>query len=144
MRIISCLLITISLLLSCQQSNDERILGVWHYVDKNPPKPTITEVTEVYENGETKVVDLDEKYPTLDELHFFLTFAGDSLTQNKFGLKLTTKFRLEQDTIVLNDDPFFKIVMLNDKILIVERLDSGTRTKYDRVEPGSPLLKLAE
>ncbi len=144
MKIIPALLIIFSLLLSCQQNQDELIKGVWHYVDKNPPKPTLKKMTEISENGEVKTINLEKENPTMDELHFFLTFKNNSLTQNKFGLKLTTEFNIKNNIIHLDNKPFFKIIKLTEKELIVERIDSGNQKKYDKVESGSPLLKLAE
>ncbi|MFD0990737.1 hypothetical protein ACFQ1R_11565 [Mariniflexile jejuense] len=144
MKIIPTLLIAISLILSCQQNPDELIKGVWHYVDKKPPKPTLTKMTEISESGEEKIIDLEKEYPTMNELHFFLTFKNNSLTQNKFGLKLTTEFNIKDNIIYLDKKPFFKIIKLTEKELIVQRIDSGNQTKYDKVESDSPLLKLAE
>ena len=144
MKIIYTLFFSVCFILSCQQNQKESINGVWHYVDKNPPKPTLNKMTEISENGEVKTINLEKEYDKMDELHFFLTFKNDSLTQNKFGLKLKTEFYVKENLIYLDKKPFFKLIKLTDKELIIERVDSGNQTKYDKVESGSPLLKLAE
>ncbi len=144
MRLLLTSLLSISLLLSCQQKPDMLIQGVWHYVDTNPPKPTITKMTEQTESGAIRVIDLEKSAPDLEELHFFLTFKDGQLTQNKFGLKLTTTFKLEDNIILLDDEPFFKILKLTKDVLKVQRIDSGNATTYNKVESDSALLKMAE
>ncbi|MBR9847252.1 MAG: hypothetical protein GYB35_14645 [Algicola sp.] len=57
---------------------------------------------------------------------------------------MKTEFYVKENLIYLDKKPFFKLIKLTDKELIIERVDSGNQTKYDKVESGSPLIKLAE
>ncbi|WP_040254755.1 hypothetical protein [Psychroserpens mesophilus] len=144
--IIALFLIANCLIASCQKKQTDLIKGVWHFTDKNAPKSNIKTLTEETENGEIKTINLEKEYEETGSLNFFLTFENETLTQKMFGLKLTNEFIIKDDLIYLGEDdkPFFKIIKLNKKVLIVERIDSGRQTKYGKLSSDSPLLKLSE
>ncbi len=128
-----------------QNKQIDLLQGVWHFTDVTAPKPHITTLTDETENGDTILIDVQKEYEKTGSMNFFLTFKDHRLTQKTFGLKLVSTIEIKDNFIYLgtSEKPFFKIKKLNKTMLVVERVDSGEKTRYSRLAADSPLLELS-
>ncbi|QCX00943.1 hypothetical protein FGM00_12785 [Aggregatimonas sangjinii] len=130
------LLLILLVFCSCEENAKSEIIGIWDY--SRPIKEQLKiEFDDDTENQlkYSKASKIWTKYEDEGFEHFYLEFEEQGkLVEYKAGMAFKFDYKISNDTIFKDNEPFYRIVQLTRDSLTLKYLYSDKPTIYSKVE----------
>ncbi|MBU2946332.1 hypothetical protein [Zobellia uliginosa] len=130
--IISSLII---FLLFCNQGFENKLQGTWEYsriIDSGKTLQTLSIEGKKESTKSQKVID---RYMREGVERFYLVYGENGeLIEYKLGMGMKFKYRVSNDTIFTDNEPYYRIEELTSEKLVLKYFYSDVPTTYKKVE----------